>query len=378
MNYDVIIIGVGVVGSSVALGLAQQGHKVAIVDKSPIPPNSPRHLSVNKKSSAFLDSLGVWESVKSSSMPYSKIQAWDREGTGKVEFSAKDIGENNLGFIVREGDLQDFLVASLKQERVDIFWSRELVNIEDKKGLVEISLDDGEKIICSSLLGADGISSNVRELCNFKIKSWSYDQQAIVGQIDSREKLDNVIRQSFTKYGPLALLPINSTQMTMIWSVDNKNIQDLNELEDDLFLEKLQQEFGGKIRELKFSSKRFTFPLKHLTAIGFAKGRIAILGDAAHHVHPLAGLGLNSGLGDAESIVKLFDKYPALKVEAILKQYSNERLPINIGLAAAMEIFKRGFGNQNIWLKTLRNITFKFVDNQQEIKNTFVKLATTL
>ena len=95
MNYDVIIIGVGVVGSSVALGLAQQGHKVAIVDKSPIPPNSPRHLSVNKKSSAFLDSLGVWESVKSSSMPYSKIQAWDREGTGKVEFSAKDIGENN-------------------------------------------------------------------------------------------------------------------------------------------------------------------------------------------------------------------------------------------------------------------------------------------
>ena len=199
MNYDVIIIGVGVVGSSVALGLAQQGHKVAIVDKSPIPPNSPRHLSVNKKSSAFLDSLGVWESVKSSSMPYSKIQAWDREGTGKVEFSAKDIGENNLGFIVREGDLQDFLVASLKQERVDIFWSRELVNIEDKEGLVEISLDDGEKIICSSLLGADGISSKVRELCNFKIKSWSYDQQAIVGQIDSREKLDNVIRQSCTK-----------------------------------------------------------------------------------------------------------------------------------------------------------------------------------
>ena len=145
-------------------------------------------------------------------------------------------------------------------------------------------MDDGEKIICSALLGADGISSKVRELCNFKIKSWSYDQQAIVGQIDSREKLDNVIRQSFTKYGPLALLPINSTQMTMIWSVDNKNIQDLNELEDDLFLEKLQQEFGGKIRELKFSSKRFTFPLKHLTAIGFAKGRIAILGLSLIHI----------------------------------------------------------------------------------------------
>jgi len=145
-----------------------------------------------------------------------------------------------------------------------------------------------------------------------------------------------------------------------------------------LFLEKLQQEFGGKTRKLKFSSQRFTFPLKHLTAVGFAKGRIAILGDAAHHVHPLAGLGLNSGLGDAESIVKLFGKFPAVKVETIFKQYSNERLPINIGLAAAMELFKRGFGNQNIWLKTLRNLTFKFVDNQQEIKNTFVKLATTL
>ena len=199
-----------------------------------------------------------------------------------------------------------------------------------------------------------------------------------MGQIDSDEKLDDVIRQSFTKYGPLALLPINSSQMTMIWSVYNKKLKDLSELDDDLFLEKLQLEFGGKTRKLKFSSQRFTFPLKHLTAVGFAKGRIAILGDAAHHVHPLAGLGLNSGLGDAESIVKLFSKYPAVEVETLFKQYSNERLPINIGLAAAMELFKRGFGNQNIWLKTLRNLTFKFVDNQQEIKNTFVKLATTL
>ena len=100
MNYDVVIIGVGVIGSAVALGLAQQGHKIAIVDKSSVPPNSPRHLSVNKKSSAFLDLLGVWDEVKPSSMPYSRIQAWDREGTGKVEFSAQDIGENNLGFIV--------------------------------------------------------------------------------------------------------------------------------------------------------------------------------------------------------------------------------------------------------------------------------------
>ena len=91
-----------------------------------------------------------------------------------------------------------------------------------------------------------------------------------MGQIDSDEKLDDVIRQSFTKYGPLALLPINSTQMTMIWSVDNKNLKDLSELDDDLFLEKLQLEFGGKTRKLKFSSQRFTFPLKHLTAVGFA------------------------------------------------------------------------------------------------------------
>ena len=378
MNYDVVIIGVGVVGSAVALGLAQQGHKIAIVDKSSVPPNSPRHLSVNKKSSAFLDLLGVWDAVKPSSMPYSRIQAWDREGTGKVEFSAQDIGQNNLGFIVKEGDLQKYLISSLEQLGVDIFWSKELINISDKGDLVEINLDDGKKLISSALLGADGISSKVRELCNFQIKSWSYDQQAIVGQIDSDEKLDDVIRQSFTKYGPLALLPINSSQMTMIWSVDNKNLKELNELDDDLFLEKLQLEFGEKTRKLKFSSQRFTFPLKHLTAVGFAKGRIAILGDAAHHVHPLAGLGLNSGLGDAESIVKLFSKYPAVKVETIFKQYSNERLPINIGLAAAMELFKRGFGNQNIWLKTLRNLTFKFVDNQQEIKNTFVKLATTL
>ena len=113
MNYDVVIIGVGVVGSAVALGLAQQGHKIAIVDKSSVPPNSPRHLSVNKKSSAFLDLLGVWDAVKPSSMPYSRIQAWDREGTGKVEFSAQDIGENNLGFIVKEGDLQKYLISSL-------------------------------------------------------------------------------------------------------------------------------------------------------------------------------------------------------------------------------------------------------------------------
>ena len=378
MNYDAMVIGSGVVGTATALGLAMKGFKIGIVDQSSSPPNSPRHLSVNKKSSKFLSSLKLWDEVVTSSMPYSKIQVWDREGTGRIEFSSEDINEKSLGYIIKEGNLQKVLLNRLKEYDVDFFWSEKLTKIKEDKDSLILYLNSGKKIFSKSILGADGLNSTVRKLGNFKVKSWSYDQSAIVAQIDSDRDLNGIIKQSFTKYGPLALLPINKNQMTMIWSIDQEKINDFVSLKDEEFIKVLKNEFGEKIYNPSFSSERIIFPLQHLTAIGFAKKKIALLGDAAHHVHPLAGLGLNSGLGDAECLVKLFDSYPAISAESLFKKYNNERLPTNVGLAAAMELFKRGFGNQNIWLKTFRNSVFKLVNREKDIKKIFINLATNL
>ena len=198
MNYDAMVIGSGVVGTATALGLAMKGFKIGIVDQSSSPPNSQRHLSVNKKSSKFLSSLELWDEVVTTSMPYSKIQVWDREGTGRIEFSSEDINEKSLGYIIKEGNLQKGLLNRLQEYDVDFFWSEKLTQMREDKDSLILYLDSGKKIFSKSILGADGLNSTVRKLGNFKVKSWSYDQSAIVAQIDSDRDLNGIITVSYT------------------------------------------------------------------------------------------------------------------------------------------------------------------------------------
>jgi 2-octaprenylphenol hydroxylase len=377
MKYDVLIVGAGVTGALLFLALKNKNINVGLIDGRDKAPNSYRHLSLNNKSVTFLKELNAWNEISKNAFEYNQIKVWDQEGTGFIDFNVNELEKNipNIGFIVKEGDIQNSLL-SLVSDSKNLLWSCNLEKIEKINGDIHCETSKG-KLETKILIGADGIQSSVRNLSSIASRTWSYNQTAIVANF-SVLQTDPCIRQTFTSVGPLALLPMNETELTMIWSIDDTNVYDYLSMSEDDFINKIHQSFGEKLPEIKFSAKRQSFPLKHLSAKTFARGNVFLVGDAAHHIHPLAGLGLNAGIGDVKSLSDLITPESLLQVKQIEDKYNRQRIPINLALAAAMEAFKRGFEQKNIWIRLIRNHAFSLTNKLTFLKNKFIELATEL
>ena len=376
MNLDILVIGSGVVGSALAIKVSKLGYKVAIVDSKESPPNSLRHLSINQKSKSFLKEIGIWENIKNSAFPYERIKVWDQEGTGFIDFNAKEAQLPNLGYIVREGEIQKNLIQKFSENKVESFWGEAVqrVNFSSNEIFCET---DKQTHIAKMIIGCDGMNSKIRELSEINYRSWSYNQTAVVANFKTSFN-ESCIKQTFTSVGPLALLPINDKESTMIWSIDDDVSYKFLAMSDEEFTSEVVNKFGEQIGELNMISKRQHFPLHHLSAKTFAKKGIFLVGDSAHHIHPLAGLGLNSGIGDVICLSELIESNSLENLEEIILAYNRKRIPINLGLAASMEAFKRGFGQKNIWLRLFRNTAFNFANKMSPLKKKFMELATEL
>ena len=376
MNLDILVIGSGVVGSALAIKVSKLGYKVAIVDSKESPPNSLRHLSINQKSKSFLKEIGIWENIKNSAFPYERIKVWDQEGTGFIDFNAKEAQLPNLGYIVREGEIQKNLIQKFSENKVESFWGEAVqrVNFSSDEIFCET---DKQTHIAKMIIGCDGMNSKIRELSEINYRSWSYNQTAVVANFKTSFN-ESCIKQTFTSVGPLALLPINDKESTMIWSIDDDVSYKFLAMSDEEFTSEVVNKFGEQIGELNMISKRQHFPLHHLSAKTFAKKGIFLVGDSAHHIHPLAGLGLNSGIGDVICLSELIESNSLENLEEIILAYNRKRIPINLGLAASMEAFKRGFGQKNIWLRLFRNTAFNFANKMSPLKKKFMELATEL
>ena len=377
MKYDVLIVGAGVTGALLFLALKNKNINVGLIDGRDKAPNSYRHLSLNNKSMSFLKELDAWHVISKTAFEYNQIKVWDQEGTGFIDFNVNELEKNipNIGFIVKEGDIQNSLL-SLVSDSKDLLWSCNLGKIEKINGDIHCETSKG-KLETRILIGADGIQSSVRNLSSISSRTWSYNQTAIVANF-SVPKTDSCIRQTFTSVGPLALLPMNETELTMIWSIDDTKAYDYLGMNEDDFINEIHRSFGEKLPEIKFSAKRQSFPLKHLSAKTFARGNVFLVGDAAHHIHPLAGLGLNAGIGDVKSLSDLISPDSLHQVKQIEDKYNRQRIPINLALAAAMEAFKRGFEQKNIWIRLIRNHAFSLTNKLTFLKNKFIELATEL
>tara|TARA_B100000900_G_scaffold203677_1_gene172726 strand:+ start:1958 stop:3091 length:1134 start_codon:yes stop_codon:yes gene_type:complete len=377
MKYDVLIVGAGVTGTLLFLALKNKNINVGLIDGRDKAPNSYRHLSLNNKSMTFLKELDSWSGISKTAFEYDQIKVWDQEGTGFIDFNVKELEKNipNIGFIVKEGEIQNSLLSLVSDSR-DLLWSCNLEKIEKIDGDVRCETSKGT-LETKILIGADGLQSSVRNLSSISSRTWSYNQTAIVANF-SVPATDSCIRQTFTSVGPLALLPMNETELTMIWSIDDAKAYDYLNMNEIDFINEIHKSFGEKLPEIKFSTKRQSFPLKHLSAKTFARNNVFLVGDAAHHIHPLAGLGLNAGIGDVKSLSELITSDSLNQVKQIEDKYNRQRIPINLALAAAMEAFKRGFEQKNVWIRLIRNHAFSLTNKLTFLKNKFIELATEL
>ena len=313
-TFDAIVIGGGTVGAAAALALARTGREVALIDRKqpderpPDAPLDPRVVAVSPGSKRLLEALGAWQHVRPARIAaYADMQVV--AGRGKVRFRATEHGLAALGWIAELPELDQALWQELKKRRrISVYAPAEVEEIHAGSNEISVKMADGQTLTSRMLLGADGAKSRVRAAAGIEVTAHHYNQRAIVAHLDTETSNPGTAWQRFTDLGPLALLPLPKGRSSLVWSVHDDEADKLMELGDDEFLEALAEHceeppFGA----FTATGERHALPLIRRQSKPLASGRIALLGDAARSVHPLAGQGLNLGLGDVAAIIEVLD-----------------------------------------------------------------------
>tara|TARA_X000001036_G_scaffold334472_1_gene313376 strand:+ start:904 stop:2079 length:1176 start_codon:yes stop_codon:yes gene_type:complete len=387
VNYQVTIVGGGVAGALLALYLGKARVNTCLIDKGKpslklANPFVGRTTSLNLSSINSLREAGIWETIEKNSQQFEEIYVWDAEGSSSVQFNAAEISRKDLGVIVHNNIILEAIFNELEKiPEIRLIEEDSLMDIKHDPHKVEISTHAGLNITSELLIGADGSLSKVRDLSQIPIRTWSYQQQALVASVVTEKSLNKTAFQIFTDTGPIALLPLaqGSNEASLIWSTDEEYGQKILKLERNLLMQELRLKTEDRFGEIICKEDIDSFPLHQLHAKKFYKGRSILVGDSAHTIHPLAGQGLNLGIADVKELSELLtsaNRYGrALYDKEILRSYSKRREPESYKMIALMEAFKRGFGSENIWIKLGRSFAFDFANNTKVLKQRLIKEA---
>lgn len=402
-SVDVVICGAGMVGLALALALVPSGLRLALLDRGPpspatahwlptdtglcppqalreslsLPTFGTRVSALTPASRDLLAGLGVWPLLEQLRVcPYTDMRVWDADGTGAIHFASNELHLPCLGHIAENMLITQALNAALTgHTAVRRFQPDTLVALErhvDRKGGSEqvLTLASGAELHCRLLIGADGASSQVRELAGFPVRSWDYGHRALVATVRTERPHQNTAWQRFMTTGPLAFLPLTLPgsheqhhYCSIVWSCIPALAEELLALDDGAFARRLEQAFEARLGAIATVSPRSSFPLRQLHANDYVREGIALVGDAAHVIHPLAGQGVNLGFADVRSLAAVLmaagarDDDPASA--QVLGRYQRQRKPANLGMMLTMEGFKRVFGSEQLTLRWLRNTGLK-------------------
>lgn len=411
--FDIIIVGGGLVGSSVAALLAQspsaQALRIAVVDGGDAPapledkasvdtanPHfDPRVVALTHASQALFSQLGIWDNIRQRrACAYTNMQVWDNDGTANIHFSAEDIQQADLGYIVENSLLQRAVYECLADEKsnVTLFHGLQveaIIQQDDqshqplnKSPNVTLSCKTGEKMSTKLLIAADGGQSTVRQLANMPTREWSYEHKAIVATVRTSQSHQLTAWQNFLPTGPLAFLPLDhpsENYCSIVWSLESALADEMMQLSEEAFCRELTRAFQHRLGDVEFVSQRHCFPLHQRHAIDYVKGSIVLVGDAAHTIHPLAGQGVNLGLLDAQAlaaeIVRGVERGLAVNEPSLLRRYQRQRKTNNLEVMLLMEGLKRLFAHRNIAIRWLRNAGLKKVNQLAPLKNWLAKRA---
>ncbi|GAB3112875.1 UbiH/UbiF/VisC/COQ6 family ubiquinone biosynthesis hydroxylase [Aestuariicella hydrocarbonica] len=400
-HFDVVIVGAGLVGSAMACALAADARgaalSIAVVEAGQEPRQyrgaefDPRVVALTHASHELLDSVGAWALIQQQrACPYTDMEVWDAEGTGSIHFDCREVQQPCLGHIVENSVISQALlqrlaaypqITLLRPARV-----KHVLRLEDHSG-IEILLEDGRHLSGALLLAADGANSKIRELANMPTREWNYGHHAIVTTVRTEMPHQFTAWQRFLPTGPLAFLPLQTeaddrlqvNYSSIVWSVNNERAPELMALSDDEFARELGRAFEHRLGQVTDVAQRFAFPLRQRHAIDYIQEGIALLGDAAHTVHPLAGQGVNLGFLDVgamrDEILRACQRQLPLTDPSILKRYQRARKSHNLAMMGVMEGFKRLFGADHLQVRWLRNEGMRRLNSLPMLKNAVVKQA---
>lgn len=381
-QYDIIILGSGMVGSALACALAETNLKIALLDKQkpqldwPIEGYDLRVSALTYASQKILKHIGAWPDIlKRRVSPFSKMQVWDASGDGKIEFSAEDSGVPQLGHIVENRVTQGALFDCIeKHKNIDYLQPVTATNVMADDNKVELTLDDGNILEAKLIVGADGARSWLRQQANIQISTKDYGQKGVVTTVKTEFHHGNTARQRFLATGPLAFLPLPDGYCSIVWSTTSDEADRLVNLDEEIFISELESALGeSELGKIESIGKRAAFPLKKQHAEQYCAQRLVLVGDAAHTIHPLAGQGVNLGLLDiatlAEEIISTLDKRRDIGDHALLRRYERRRKGDNLLMMSSMDGFHSLFSNENKGLSFIRNLGLNVTNKITPLKS---------
>ena len=385
-SFDVVISGAGMVGATAACLFAKQGLKVGLLDSNSVADwqpdvTYPRVSSVNIASVNLFKWLEVWQSIVDKRVsPFHAMHVWEEHSEASIHFDAPALGQPNLGFIIENNAITSSLIEKLRQNyNVRIMDSSALSERRIHKDKLILATENGESIECSLLVGADGARSRVRELCEIDANPFDYEQDAIVTSVSLEKSHQNTAWQSFLSTGPVAMLPLQDGRCTVVWSCDREYAEELMNTTDEAFCATLSSIFNQHLGRILDCNDRFRFPLRQHHAAHYISRFTALVGDAAHITHPLAGLGANIGFMDVAALSEVIDaarnKNQPIANHTVLRRYERWRKGENALVLGTMKGFKTVFGQSSDTVRYIRQFGFNLADQVPPLKSGFAKYA---
>jgi 2-octaprenyl-6-methoxyphenol hydroxylase len=389
-DHDIVIIGGGLNGPAIGLALAQAGLSVAVIDAQPARARAAvafdgRSYALAIASARLLSAIGVWPALAASSQPILRIIASDSQAapTQALHFDSAEIEEGPMGHMVEDRHLYAaFLDAMAGTPGLTHYPASTVTDHQPAAGHVTATLGDGRQLAARALVACDGRASATAARAGIKRHGRAYGQSALVAAIAHARPHHGTARQIFLPNGPLAILPLTGDRSSIVWSETDANARTIAALDDAGFLAALQPRCGDDLGPISLAGPRFTYPLSLTLAETYCAPRLALVGDAAHGVHPIAGQGLNLGLRDvaalAEVLVTAHRRGEDIGAPDVLERYQSWRRFDATTLALGMDGVNALFSNDNPVLRAARQSGLTLVDRTAPLRRAFMRQAAGL
>lgn len=385
MTYDVAIIGSGLVGSGFALAIRDLGLKIALVEPHPPEPSAhagwdSRIYAVSPGSMEFLRACGAWEQLdESRTCPVEEMRVSGDADRVCLEFSAYQAGVLELARIIENRGLQQVLWAALNQHPdIEVFSGAACGSLEVDEESARVLLDDGRTLDARLVVAADGADSRVRAMREMRVSVRPYHHKAVVANFESTLAHHNIAHQWFRSDGVLALLPLPGRRVSMVWSTPDDHAAELMQLSHQALSERVSAASHGAVGGLEVITPPAAFILRLQRVDALVQPRIALIGDAAHNVHPLAGQGVNLGFRDARELARVL-KQRGPQADCgdyfLLRRYERARKEDISSMSLVTDGLQRLFSGQGPWLAGLRNLGMRATQAQPWLKNLLVRHA---
>jgi 2-octaprenylphenol hydroxylase len=385
--HDVAVVGAGMVGAALALALVREGFDVAVVE--PKPPSPWRNadevdLRVVALASSSIDlfrRLDVWTSISGArACAYRQMHVWDALAPGALNFDSADEAEPELGFIVENRLIQHVLWQALQNDaRISLRCPARVAATEADARCRVLTLDDGSTLAAQLVVAADGADSALREMAGIATRDRDYGQRAIVAHVTTQRPHHSTAWQRFLPQATIAFLPLADGRSSIVWSLPDTEAARLLALDDAAFCSELAAAFDFRLGVITATTARAAFPLRLRLAERYLAPRLALIGDAAHVVHPLAGQGVNLGLRDVEELCTVLIEARAGKRDfaaaSTLRRFERSRRSDNVLAAHAFDAIQRTFGSTAMPLAALRGAALAIVDKLPPLKRMFAHRA---